>query len=341
MTLVTKRAVSLAALVAGGVAGGAGVVAWVSHRAGDPVYDDDTALAGWADRLARPPSSVDVPVDIALPEMSTGRPLRQGVPLPVDRSLHDKEPDGPRDAADDFSFPFVATTSELLLTVSKRTVRLEGRDVLPVPVDPAGGFDAKYKHSEADITLLDGAVAPLVYARERAWTLRKAVGQWPASEGLLVMADRDLPCRLLTEIFATAGSHQFISHLVGRRAGTVVDMGFAFPTRLDWLVRIAVLTDTFELELPHARGVSVECERGTVDDRGDGARFITVARRDEGPDFEALSDCARRLEKAFPHELVYGVTPAPAVSVQILVSTVDALRKNAARDVEVAFFVSR
>jgi hypothetical protein len=203
---VTKRTLSLAALVAGGVTGGVGVHTWVLNRGIDPVYDDDTALAGWADRLAHPPSSVEVPVDIALPETSTGRPLREGVPLPVDRSLNVEEPESPGDAADGDRFALVATTSELLLTVSKRTVRFEGREVLPVPADPTRGFDAKYKHSEADYKLLEGAVAHVAYARQRAWTLRKKLGQLESRENLLVMADREPPCRLLAEIFFTAGA---------------------------------------------------------------------------------------------------------------------------------------
>jgi len=330
---VTKRTLSLAALVAGGVAGGVGVHTWVLNRGIDPVYEDDTALAGWADRLAHPPSSVEVPVDIALPETSTGQRLREGVPLPVDRSLKVEDPESHGDTADRDRFALVAATSELLLTVSKRMVRFEGSEVLPVPADPTRGFDAKYKHSEADLKLREGAVAPLAYARERAWTLRKKLGQLESQENLLVMADRDLPCRLLAEVFFTAGALYFIPHLVGGRAGRVVDMGISEQDRLDWLVRVAVLPQTFELALPHERGV-IECERGRVDER-DGARFITIARRDEGYDFEALSDCARRVEKAFVHELVYAVAPAPAVSVQILVSTIDALRKDAARDVEI------
>jgi hypothetical protein len=332
---VTKRTLSLAALVAGGVTAGAGVL----NRGIDPVYDDDTALAGWADRLAHPPSSVDVPVDIALPETSTGRPLRKGVPLPVDRSLNVEDPEAPGDAAHGDRFALVATTSELLLTVSKRTVRFEGREVLQVPADPTRGFDVDYKHFESDYRLREGAVAPLAYARQRAWTLRKKLGQLESREDLLVMADRDLPCRLLAEIFFTAGALYFIPHLVGGRAGRVVDLGLSEQNRLDWLVRVAVLPQTFELALPHERGV-IECARGRVDER-DGARFITIARGDDGYDFEALSDCARRVEKAFFHELVYGVAPAPGVSVQVLVTTIDALRKDAARDVEIGLDLSQ
>jgi hypothetical protein len=334
MRPVTKRTLSLAALVAGG----AGVLTWVLKRRADPVYDDDAALAGWADRLAHPPSSIEVPMDIALPETSTGRPLREGVPLPVDRSLNVEDPESPGDAAKGDRFASVATTSELLFTVSKRTVRFEGREVLPVPADPTRGFDVKYKHSEADFKLLEGAVAPLAYARERARTLRKKLGQLESRENLLVMADRDLPCRLLAEIFFTVGALEFTAHLVGRRAGRVVDMGISEQNRLDWLVRVAVLPQAFELALPHERGV-IECDRGRVDER-EGARFVTIARRDDGYDFEALSDCARRVEKAFFHELVYGVAPAAAVSVQTVVSTIDALRKDAARDVEIGLDLS-
>ena len=153
------------------------------------------------------------------------------------------------------------------------------------------------------------------------------------------MADRDLPCRLLAEIFFTVGALYFTAHLVGGRAGRVVDLGISEQNRLDWLVRVAVLPQTFELALPHERGV-IECERGRVDER-DGARFITIARRDDGYDFEALSDCVRRVEKAFVHKLVYGVAPAPAVSVQVLVSTIDAIRKDAAPDVEIGLDLSQ
>jgi hypothetical protein len=323
------------------------------------VYEDDTALAGWADRLAHPPASVEAPADVALPETSTGRPLRQGVPLPVDRSLNVKDPESAGDAADQDLLPYVSTTSELLLTVSKRTVRFEGREILPVPADPTRGFDAKYKHSEADIGLLEGSMAPLGYARERAYILWKALGRYE-SPGLLVMADRDLPCRLLVEILFTAAQHYFVPHLLGRRAGRVVDVNISsFINRLDWLVRVAVLPHAFELEIPHERGVIVECDRGTAVD-GAGApliegvqlafiervqlasvRKITIPRRDDSHDFEALSGCARRVERAFSHDLMYRVEPAPAVSVQMLVSTVDALRKDAARNVEIAVPVIR
>jgi hypothetical protein len=336
MTPMTKRTLLLAALVTSGVAGSVGVLTWVSNRGTDPVYDDDTALAGWADRLAHPPSSVEAPAEIGLPETSTGRPFRAGVPLPVDRSLNVKGPKPRWDAADEDRFPSVASTSELLLTVSKRTVRFEGRDVLPVPADATRGFDARYKHSEADIELLQGAVASLVYARERASTLRKAFDPTAWREDLLVMADRDLPCRLLVEVLATAAALQFTPHLVGRRAGRPVDMDLSRTYERDWLVRLAVLPHALELKIPHERGVVVECDRGRVVEEGDGARFITIARRDDGHDFEALSDCARRVEEAFSHELVYLLYPAPAVSVQILVSTIDALREDAARDVVLA-----
>lgn len=351
---MTKRA----ALVVVIVAGGAGGLAWALHRGADPVYDDDAALAAWADRLAHPPSSVEVPVDLELPETSTGVPLRKGVPLPVDRSLHveDPTPSSPGDAAGEDRFALVPTTSELLLTVSKRMVQFERRDVLPVPADPIHGFDARYKHSAADVELLQGAVAPLAYARQRAWALREKLGQPQWREDLLVMADRDLPCRLLAEVMFAAGALQFTAHVVGTRAGRVVDMGISRDFGLDWstgsprivpwqgsrseIIRVAIQPQTFELEIPHERTVDVDCERGHVDRRGE-ARFVTIARRNDGSDFESLAGCARRLEEAFDHQLVYGVAPAAAVSVQVLVSTVDGLRKAAARDVEIGLDLSR
>lgn len=338
---VTRRTVSLVALVTGGLAAGAGAYTWGLHRGVDPVYDDDEALAGWADRLAHPPASLAVPPGIALPESSTGLPLRQAAALPVGRSLRVADPDSLDKATLEDWKPYarVGTTSALLLVVSKRTVQLEGRDLLPVPADPTRGFDARYKHSEAELELLRGVTAPLDYAFERARTLREALGQQVLAEDLLVLADRDLPSRLLAEVFYNAGSASLNPRLTAVRAGKVVDMGVtSHATRGEWLLRVTILPQAFELALPHERGI-IECKRGHVEERDD-ARFITITRRGEASDFEALTDCVRRVEKVFAHELEYAVAPGPAVTIQTVVSTVDAVRKDAATDLKTDFFTS-
>lgn len=332
MTFKPKRGLLLG--VAFGVAVGAGALAWAIHRGADPVYDDDTALAGWAERLAHPPSSIALPEEAALPETSTGQPLRRGAPLPIDRSLNVVDRESPSDAAGEDRFSAVASTSELVLTASKRRLRFEGRDVLPIPADPTHGFDVKYKHDEADLHLLEGAVAPVAYARQRAWDLRKKLGQFEGRENLLVMADRELPCRVLAEVFYTVGALSFAAHLVGVRAGKVVDVSVSEQERLDRLVRVTILPQRFELEVPRDGGV-IACERGQVEERDGGDRLATIPRHDEDYDFAALTVCARQIEKAFDHELVYAVAPDAVVSVQSLVSAIDALRQDAARQVSV------
>lgn len=325
----TKRNLALAALVTAGIAGGVGVRIWaLDHRA----YDDDTALAGWADRMAHPPASLEVPVDITLPTTSTGRPLRRGAPIPVDRSLHLTSLDVPDEAVDPHRIDTPVTTSELILTVSKRSLELEGRQILPVPADPTRGFDARYKHAPTDFALLDGVVLPLVYASERArnfrWELRDT-----APEKLLLMVDRSLPCRLLAEVLIAARDQSFVPHLLGNRGGSVVDIGISESVRPDWLLVVTIGPETFELALPEERG-DITCERGRVDERN-GSRFVTITRSEDGNDFERLSDCAGRIEKAFHHELVFGAAPTATVSVQTLMSTYDALRNIAPRDVKV------
>jgi hypothetical protein len=324
----TKRNLALAALSAG-VAAGVGVHIWALDRR---AYDDDTALAGWADRLAHPPASLEVPVDITLPTTSTGRPLRRAAPIPVDTSLHLTSLDVPDEAVDPRRIVTPVTTSELMLSVSKRSFELEGRQILPVPADPTRGFDARYKHAPTDLALLDGAVLPLAYASERArkfrWELRDQ-----APEKLLVMVDRSLPCRLLAEVLIAARNQRFVPHLLGNRGGSVVDIGISESVELDWLLVVTIEPDTFELALPDERG-EITCERGRVDERN-GSRFVTITRSEDGRDFERLSDCAGRIEKAFHHELVFGAAPAATVSVQTLVSTYDALRNIAPRDVKV------
>lgn len=325
----TKRQLALAVFVAVSVAAGLGVRTWVLDRR---AYDDDTALAGWADRMAHPPASLDVPSGITLPATSTGTPLRRGAPIPVDRSLHLTSLDVPDEAVDPHRIDRPATTSELVVTVSKRSLELEGRQILPVPADPTHGFDARHKHSPTDLALLDGVVLPLAYARERARTFRWELRD-TAPEKLLVIADRDLPCRLLAEVLIAANEQGFVPHLLGDRGGSIVDIGISESVRRDWLLLVRIRPSTFELALPDERG-DIACERARVDERR-GSRFVTITRSDDGGDFERLSDCVGRIERAFRHELVFGAAPSATVSVQTLVSTYDALRKISPRDVKV------
>jgi biopolymer transport protein ExbD len=318
---------SLAWLIAGAlvlVAAGA-AAAWRITPERDPAYDDATALAGWTARVAKPPASVAVPAGIALPETSFGRIIGRAAPDPR-----------------------LVTTSTLVLAIAKTGVYLEGRELLSVPADSAFGFDVKFKRSGPSDLFIVPLAAPLAWAREQSRQVELATGQDPRATPLLVLADRDLPYRVITEIVFTAGQSEFGPvGLAGMRDGKVVDLESYVPAavakRPDARMPLTVLVtgDGFALRaaggnvLPDCSGVRRRLATLIAKPSSDYATRmrdelsspgLAIAKVNGDYDYTALTACLGKLWKSVPEHLYVTVSVDAKVRLQAFVTAHDAVR---------------
>ncbi len=255
----------------------------------DPPYDDEKKLR---DRAHDPPKAVVPPKDITLPEVSDG--------VTID----------PRD---------------LVLTVSKTMLALEGQDIVPVPADPRRGFDAKHKRSGQN----DLYVQPLGMALTWAAKYPPMVGR-PAAMTLLV--DRDVPYRLLVEVLFTLGQNEWVVfHLGAMHAGKVVGLKDTKPPRAagrapapspDLGLTVLVVPDGFSVK---ARGGNVApgCQ-----DTGPG---IAIPKTAAGYDYAGLRACAAKLKAVAPEfasETEVVISANPEMAYGAVVTTMETLEKD-------------
>jgi biopolymer transport protein ExbD len=256
----------------------------------DPLYDDEKKLR---DRAHGPPVALVPPKDLTLPEVSGGAAI---------------------------------APEDLVLTVSKSMLALEGQDVVPVPADPRRGFDAKYKRSGQN----DLYVQPLGMALTWARKYPPMVGR-PAAMTLLV--DRDVPYRLLVEILFTLGQNEWaVFHIGAMHAGKVVGLKDTRPPHATGSRASALRHGLGLTVLVVPDGFSVKVQGGNVapgcQDVGPG---LAIPKAAAGYDYAALRACAARLKTVAPEfaketEVVLSANPDTAFGT--IVSTMETLQKD-------------
>jgi biopolymer transport protein ExbD len=117
--------------------------------------------------------------------------------------------------SDDLSMPKSVLTTEasqegLAILVSKSHIVVDDNAVCPVPPDATHGVEGKYKRSGGSNDLY---IVPLANAaqswRDRDVSLRAAMGKDTSSSEAIIIADSNMPFRLLTEVVFTLGQTSF------------------------------------------------------------------------------------------------------------------------------------
>jgi biopolymer transport protein ExbD len=117
--------------------------------------------------------------------------------------------------SDDLKIPKSVLTTEasqegLAIVVSKSHIVVDDNAVCPVPPDATHGVEGKYKRSGGTNDLY---IVPLANAaqswRDRDVILKAAMGKDTASSEAIIIADQNMPFRLLTEVVFTLGQTSF------------------------------------------------------------------------------------------------------------------------------------
>jgi biopolymer transport protein ExbD len=117
--------------------------------------------------------------------------------------------------SDDLAMPKSVLTTEasqegLAILVSKSHIVVDDNAVCPVPPDATHGVEGKYKRSGGTNDLY---IVPLANAaqswRDRDVSLRAAMGKDTSSSEAIIIADSNMPFRLLTEVVFTLGQTSF------------------------------------------------------------------------------------------------------------------------------------
>jgi biopolymer transport protein ExbD len=102
-----------------------------------------------------------------------------------------------------------AAQEGLPVLVSKSNITVDDTSVCPVPADATHGVEGKYKRSGAN----DLYIVPLANAlqswREKDRQIRSALGKDSSSSEAIIIADKDVPYRLLVEVLFTLGQSEF------------------------------------------------------------------------------------------------------------------------------------
>ena len=115
----------------------------------------------------------------------------------------------------DLKMPTSVLTTEasqegLAILVSKTNIVVDGNPVCPVPADATHGVEGRYKKSGGTNDLY---IVPLANAaqswRDRDVSIRAAMGKDTASSEAIIIADSNMPFRLLTEVVFTLGQTSF------------------------------------------------------------------------------------------------------------------------------------
>jgi len=291
-----RRRLLVAILLVAAIVIAAGTALAVRHFAAsrandDAPYDDEKKLR---DRAQHPPLVLAPPRDITLPE------VRVGIPLP---------------------------TEDLVITVSKTMLALEGQDIVPVPADARQGFDAKYKRSgQADLY-----VQPLALALQWASKYPPMVGR-PA--GMTSLVDAAVPYRLLVEILFTLGQNEWtVFHIGAMHAGKVVGLRDSKPPRAAG-PRSSVPRGGLGLTvLMVPDGLAIKARGGNVapgcQDTGPG---LAIPKTTAGAyDYAGLRACAAKLKALSPEfadetELV--ISANPDIAFGVIVTAIDTLEEG-------------
>jgi hypothetical protein len=244
-------------------------------RVPDPPYDDRQAFLS---RLGSPPS-----LAVHLPESTVGTPLEAPPP-----GVHGST--APLRASSADVVPWYTPS----VIVSKTSLRVDLAALgLDVPIDAASfGFEARWKRGSRS----DFYVVPLGQSLEWVAEQRKPIQRelGGSDSSLLVIADREVPYRVLTEVLYTAGQSGFGPfRLAARKGGDLV--AFTLPTPWHVGVRLGVLVVD--------EGFAVQAEgrvlgAGCGDAPGEG---VAVANRGTGEhDYAGLAACLTTLRDRFP-----------------------------------------
>lgn len=262
-----------------------------TRAADDAPYDDEAKLR---ERAQLPPLAVVPPKDLTLPE------VKAGIPLP---------------------------TQDLVITVSKTMLALEGQDIVPVPADPRRGFDAKYKRSGPT----DVYVQPLALALEWARKYPPMVDR-PAAMTLLV--DASIPYRLLVEVLFTLGQNEWsIFHFGAMHEGKVVGLADAHPPRTGHPRAPAERNPLALTVLVVPDGFSLKASGGNVAPgcRDTGPGIAIPKTTAGGYDYAGLRACAAKLKSASPEfakETQFVVSASPETPYGAVVTAIETLEEG-------------
>lgn len=103
-----------------------------------------------------------------------------------------------------------ASQEGLAVLISKTSLVVDDNVVAPIPSDATHGVEAKFKRSGSPNDLY---IVPLANAlqswREKDRAIRQATGKDPNFSEAIIIADQNVPFRLLTEILFTLGQCEF------------------------------------------------------------------------------------------------------------------------------------
>jgi hypothetical protein len=284
---LAKSSLALALIGASVLTGG---VAAFSVCSADQPYDD------W-DRFGHGlgPRALVVPADITLPDTDAGMPFVER-PFDIPRSHVSKE-----DLVELFHDEWSSSTAQAWTTtqiaVSKTAIRVEVSDLtIPLPAETEDGLYLR----------------PLALALRWSWDRFQELAAatrnswWPCAT---LIVDRDVPYRVLTQVFWTVGQNEFRARYAARTEGHVV--GVERPLLDLWRpgFRVEVTNDGF---LVKARGAPIE---------------------KLGKDYAALTDAGNRwkaasLENAAEQEAL--ITGEPETRYEDLLRAEAALRAEGA-----------
>jgi hypothetical protein len=279
-------------------------------RAPDPLYNDRMAFLG---RLGSPPS-----LAVQLPESTVGTPLE--APPPGARGSMGAALRAPSSDVVPWYTPSVI--------VSKTSLRVDLAALqVDVPSDAASfGFEARQKPGSRN----DLYVVPLGHALE--WVAE----QWKPirlqidepRRGLLVIADREVPYRVLTEVLYTAGQAEFGPvHLAARKGQDLVAFTLIPPVHVGSVVGVLVVDE----------GFAVQAE-GTVLGPGCGdapGESIAVPKRGTGYDYAGLVACLKAMRDrlpAFEEARCLDLSAASNISYEVFLTTTVTLADFEVRD---------
>jgi len=289
-----RRLVVLVVLVAAIVLAGSACAArrFTASRANDDApFDDEKKLR---DRAQHPPLVLVPPKDITLPEVSGGLPL---------------------------------VTEDLVITVSKTMLALEGQDIVPVPADFRRGFDAKYKRTGAN----DLYVQPLALALQWASKYPPMVGR-PA--GMTLLVDGAVPYRVLVEILFTLGQNEWtVFHFGAMHAGKLVGLRDTKPPRAGGSRSPPPRSGLGLTVLAIPDGFSIKARGGNVapgcQDTGPGIAIPKTAAG--GYDYAGLRACVAKLKAVAPEfaaETEVVISANPDTAFNVIVTMMDTLAQG-------------
>lgn len=102
-----------------------------------------------------------------------------------------------------------ASQEGLPIHISKTGIVVDGVQVCPVPADATQGVEARYKKGGPNDMMIVPMANALQSWRETDRAMRAATGKDPSYSEAIILADKDVPYRLLVEVLYTLGQTEF------------------------------------------------------------------------------------------------------------------------------------